>query len=74
MKRWNYSITGNSQWISFDFGMVEAETSEKALQKAIRELDYNYGKANEALKHCDNTANWSLEYNEDSVEITEVKK
>lgn len=35
---WNYRLTTNTIWLSFDFGQVEAETKEEAIKNATNQL------------------------------------
>lgn len=68
MKQWNYSVSSNSVWTSFDYGTVEAETYEEALEKAKAELKENFDKVNEILNSQDET--FTIDYDERYIEIT----
>jgi hypothetical protein len=72
MKKYNYSVSTSVLWTSFDYGEVEADTIEEARAIAIRELNYDFKKANDALSYCDNTIGFSVSFDEQSVVINEV--
>lgn len=59
-------------WTNFDFGTVEAENIEQARAIAIKNLNYDFQKANDALAHSDNTKGFSLNFDESQVEIKEM--
>lgn len=73
MKKWDYSVTTYTIWSSFDYGSVEAETYEEALEKAKAQLDYNFNKVNEVLNSCDPTIGFKIEYDESQIEVNEIK-
>ncbi len=73
MKKYKYTISTNTIWTSFDYGEVEAEDYADARKKAITELSYNFQKANDAFKFCDNTKDFALEFDPTQVEIEEIK-
>ncbi|GAG30142.1 unnamed protein product [marine sediment metagenome] len=73
MKTYNYSIPTPCVWASFDYGTVEAETIEQAREKALKELKYNFQKVNEVLQSADVTSGFCIEFEKDSIEITEEK-
>ncbi len=66
-KKWDYSVSTNTIWTSFDFGTVEAETYDEALEKAKEELKKDFQRANDALA----IIGFSAEYDDTQVEITE---
>lgn len=71
--KWEYSISTNTIWASFDHGQVEAPTEAKALELAKLEVKYAFDKANSAFNHCDNTLGFRLEFDETQIELTKVK-
>lgn len=73
MKKWNYTVSTNTIWTSFDFGTVEAETQEQARKKAIEKLKYDFSKVNDALRHSDNTNGFEVYFDESQVEVSEEK-
>jgi len=72
VSRWNYTISTNTIWTSFDYGYVEAQDYETAKILAQAEIKNNFSKANDALKHCDITDGFKIEYDESQIELTEV--
>jgi len=68
-----YSVSTNTIWTSFDYGEVEAETIEEARIKAITELTNDFKKANDAFDHCDITKGFKIEFNERDVQVN-IKK
>jgi len=73
MKKYNYTISTNTIWTSFDFGQVEANDLEEARQKAIDELKYNLEKANHVWASADVTDGFTIEFNFDNLEVEEVR-
>jgi hypothetical protein len=73
MKKWNYTVSTNTIWTSFDFGTVEAETQEQARTKAIEQLKYDFNKVNDVLRYSDNTSGFEIFFDETQVEVTEEK-
>lgn len=67
--KWDYSVSSNSIWGSFDSGTVEAETYEEALQLAITELNHNFYVVNLALSNFGHT----VEFSESSIELEKQK-
>jgi hypothetical protein len=67
---YQYSVSSNSIWASFDYGTIEANSPEEAREKAIAELKYNFQKANDALAHSDNTKGFSVSFLEGEVKVT----
>jgi hypothetical protein len=74
MKKWNYNVTTSTIWASFDFGTVEAETYEEALEKAKVQLAYDFKKVNEILDSCDPTIGFTVSYNESQIEVDEIRE
>jgi hypothetical protein len=72
-KIWNYSLTTNTIWLSFDHGQVEATSYHEAVRLAIEKLKYDLDKINVALKNCDTTRNFSVYLNFSQLEVTEQK-
>ncbi len=70
---WEYRLTSGNIWASFDYGEVEAETREEAVEKALEELEYNLSKANDAFNHCDITQGFSIDMDFTQIEV-ELKK
>ena len=73
MKNYEYSLSTNTIWTSFDYGNVKANDKEEATLKAIEELKYNLEKCNAALQFSDNTAHFSINMDFSQIEITEIK-
>ena len=71
MKKWYYTISTNRIRTSFDYGTVEAEDYNEALQKACAELNENFRIANKALEDADTS--FSISYDARDIEIEEVK-
>ena len=74
MKKYEYSVSTNTIWASFDYGEVEAQDIEQAKKLAIEKLRYDFKKANDALEHCDITKGFTLNFNESDVIITVKQK
>lgn len=72
MKKWHYAVSTSTIWASFDFGTVEAETREEALEKAKVKLDYNFKKANDILDSCDPTIGFTINYDKSQIELEEI--
>lgn len=70
MAKYNYTVSTNNIWTSFDFGEVEADNIEDARKLAIEQLTYDFAKANDALAHCDNTIGFTISFNPDDVTLT----
>jgi hypothetical protein len=71
--KWNYSVSTNTIWTSFDYGIVEANTKEEAKQKALKQLRYDFEKANTVLAQADVTQGFQLSFNESQIEISIVE-
>ena len=69
--KWQYSISTNTLWTSFDYGEVEGDNYDEALVNAKKELKYNFDKANQVLQSADVTKDFSIEYNEDDIQLTQ---
>lgn len=67
--KFNYSISTPSLWTSFDHGEVEATDYADAMNKALEKLEYDFSKANDAFKHCDNTIDFRIEFDSEVVLI-----
>ncbi len=74
MNTYQYSVSTNTLWTSFDYGTVVAESKEEARKKAIEQLKSDFKKVNDALKHCDNTIDFSIHFDESQVQIEKIKK
>lgn len=70
--RYRYSVSNNTIWTSFDYGEVEAVSPEMAKKLAIEKLRYAFLKANDALEFSDNTAGFSIRFNEDEVTVEPI--
>lgn len=68
MKKYQYSVSTNTIWTSFDFGEVEADNYEDARTLAIEKLKADFRKANDALA----TIGLDVQFAEDQVEVTEI--
>lgn len=69
---WKYQLTTNTIWTSFDYGEVEADLIEEAREKAIKEIEYNLKKVNDALNHCQITEDFTIEMDFSQIEIEPV--
>ncbi len=67
-KLWNYSVSTNTVWTSFDYGQVEADTWEEAFKLAEKELKLQFDIANEALE----SVGLSIDFDASQIEIDEV--
>lgn len=66
---WNYSLSTNTIWTSFDCGQIEADTYEEACALALKELKYNVDKANTVFKHCDITQGFTIDMDYTQLEV-----
>lgn len=66
---WDYSLSTNTIWTSFDYGQVEADTYEQACELALKKLKYDVEKANTVFKHCDITDGFSIEMDYEQLEV-----
>ncbi len=71
LKTYHYTVSSNNIWTSFDNGKVIAVNPDEAHRLALKELNENFAAANEALKHCDNTLGFTLDFAPHSIEISE---
>jgi hypothetical protein len=67
---WDYSLSTNTIWTSFDCGHVEADTYEEAKELALKQLKYDVDKANTVFDHCDITQGFKLEMDYTQLEVT----
>lgn len=67
-----YSYKTAISHTSFDYGEVEAETTEEAREKAINQLNYDFEKVNAALNTLDNTKGFSIHFNPSDVTLTHI--
>lgn len=72
MKKFRYSVSTNTIWTSFDYGEVEAENMEKARQKALEQLAYNFQKANDVLDHAEITQGFKVDFDKTQIQIEET--
>jgi hypothetical protein len=66
---WDYNLSTNTIWTSFDYGQVEADTYEEACELALKKLKYDVDKANTVFNHCDITDGFYIEMNYDQLEV-----
>lgn len=66
---WNYKLTTNTIWLSFDYGKVVANTMEEAIEKATIQLKYDLFKANEALSYNDETNGFTIDLDFTQLEV-----
>lgn len=71
---WEYNMNANTIWTSFDYGEVEADTFEEAYELALKELTYNFNKANEVLKTADVTISFTVEFADDQIDVKQKKQ
>jgi len=70
---WQYMLTTNTIWASFDFGTVEADTREEAEVKAKEEVKYNLDKCNEVLSASENTKGFTISVDLEQIELIPLK-
>ncbi len=58
---WNYSLSTNTVWTSFDHGQVQATSYDEAIELATAKLKYDLQKANEILASCDPTLGFVID-------------
>tara|TARA_R110000851_G_scaffold28466_2_gene79314 strand:+ start:2914 stop:3135 length:222 start_codon:yes stop_codon:yes gene_type:complete len=58
--KWYYNVSTNTIWTSIDYGEVEADTYDEAIDKAKEKITNDLDNINAALKHCDNTKNMDV--------------
>lgn len=68
MKNWEYSLTTNTIWTSFDYGQVQAETREEALILAEKSLKEELNLVNKILAFN----HYKIEMDFSQIEIKEV--
>jgi hypothetical protein len=66
---WDYSLSTNTIWTSFDYGQVEADSYKEACELALKKIKYDVEKANTALKYCEITEGFSIEMDYDQLEV-----
>jgi hypothetical protein len=71
--KWNYSLTTNTIWISFDYGEVIADTEQEAREKAIKEIKSNLDKVNTTLKNSKETVGFVIDMDFSQVEVEQIK-
>jgi hypothetical protein len=74
MNTYEYSVTTATIWTSFDYGEVQAETIEEAIDKATIEVAYSLKKCNDALKQCDFALGFQVSIALDQIEVNLKKK
>ena len=70
---WEYTVSTNTIWTSFDFGEVEADTLGEAIQKAKDEVKSKLDKVNIAISQCDITYGMTIDINLDNIEVSPKK-
>jgi hypothetical protein len=68
MKTYQYSISTNVLWASFDFGTVEAHNPQEAREKALAALKNDFLKVNNLLVSIGAT----IDFNTHAIEIIEL--
>lgn len=71
--KWNYSLTTNTIWISFDYGEVIADTEQEAREKAIKKIKSNLDKVNTTLKNSKETVGFVIDMDFSQVEVEQIK-
>lgn len=71
-KLFSYRLDTGELITSFTEGIVEAKSIEEARVKALDIISYNISKVNDVFEHCDITQNFSLNFNEHKLTITEL--
>jgi hypothetical protein len=70
---WNYSLTTNTIWLSFDHGQVEAISYDEAVRLATEKLKQDLQKANTVLQSCDPTIEFFIDMDFSQLEVIEEK-
>jgi predicted RNA-binding protein Jag len=70
--KWNYKLTTNTIWASFDFGEVEADTREEAIFKAKSELQLRLNIINHALTCNLNTKGIIIGMDLSQIEVSQI--
>ena len=68
--KYYYSVSSNNLWASFDYGEVEANSYEEARELAIKQLKYDFQKANDAFNHCDITQGFSIDFDDSQLLVS----
>lgn len=71
--KYRYTVSTNTIWTSFDYGEVEAENIHEALEKARKQIVYDFDKANHVLASADVTKGFKIECDLTQVEVKEIK-
>lgn len=71
-KKWEYSLTTNTIWTSFDHGTVRAKTKEEARELAIQQIKYDLQKTNEVLRSADITKGFFVDMDFTQLEVKEI--
>lgn len=71
-KKWEYSLTTNTIWTSFDHGHVRAKTIDEARELAINKIKYDLDKVNDVLKQADVTRGFRVDMDFTQLELKEV--
>jgi len=70
--KYQYKLTSNTIWTSFDNGFVYADNIEEAIKLAEKELHFNFTKANEIWSKNTDTERFKIEIDLSQLEVTEV--
>jgi hypothetical protein len=71
--KWNYNCSTHTIWTSFDYGDVEAETREEAIEKAKEKITNDLSKVNNALENCDITKGYKVEMDLSQISVEVAK-
>ena len=67
---WDYNLSTNTIWTSFDYGQVEADTYDEAYALALIKVKYDVDKANTVFKHCEITEGFTIDMDYTQLEVT----
>lgn len=73
MKLYEYSIPTSGMWSSVDHGEVRANSAEEAQSEAIKMVNDDIRRINDALDHSDNSSHISIEVDTALLEVKVVK-
>ena len=67
---WQWNVSTETIWTSFDYGTVEADTQEEALEKAVAQVTTDLNECNKILKGT----GFNIGISTDQIQIERVKK
>jgi len=67
---YDYSVSSESIWASFDHGTVEAYDIDEAKELALIELNEAFEKVTLALNYAGNTLGFTIEFSKDNIQVT----